>query len=463
MKIFIILFLLISYYSNSQVTNIKSLTSAWTKGIDDKGIEGYFLKTQEGVTWNYFYNNGNSEREISYDLEGKQHGKSTTYWDNGQIHITKSYNHGIENDYRFSYFVNGQFESKDYVSKRAPFRIKYAENGQLIEAFYNCSFPTGDKPNKSNCQVGYCFDFCGEKDLDSHHSQSFVEGINIKKWSNDKTCFEGKISNGVQDGKWTFYYEDGTKSSETYFKNGIQDSIFESWFPNGKLNTRIVIDKNSIFKVEDMAIRKYGYKETYYNNGQMKYKEEEFTKTWYFPNGQLLKTKTFEKIKCGETNSDFCLKIKDCLFTEYNSDGSIAQKGNYINGLKVGFWIENYNNDGEKSCNKAEGNYLSELNGIVLKNDESALSERYVSNEGIRDGIWKYFTIDGKIIFEENYQDGLLNGIQRDYYENGKIESEATYLKGIICERKDFYESGKLKLIYKFKDGEVIEETNFDE
>jgi antitoxin component YwqK of YwqJK toxin-antitoxin module len=206
----------------------------------------------------------------------------------------------------------------------------------------------------------------------------------------------------------------------------------------------------------------------------MKYKENELTKTWYFPNGQLLKTKAFEKINCGETNSDICLKIKDCLFIEYNSDGSIAQKGNYVNGLKLGFWIENNNNYGEESWNKAEGNYIKELNGIALKEFESALADEYISMEGLiidnyfrtegfRDGIWKYFTIDGKIIFEENYQNGLLNGIQRDYYENGKIRSEVTYLKGIIIERKDFYESGKLELIYKFKNGEVIEETNFDE
>jgi len=294
MKIYIILFFLISFQSNSQVANIKSLSSNWTKGMDDKGIEGYFLSNQEGVTWNYFNDNGNIEREISFDIEGKIHGKSTTYWDNGQIQKTTSYNHGIENDFRYQYFENGQFEGKDYESKRAPFRVKYTENGQLKEVYINCTFPEGDKPNKGNCMVGYYFARCGEKDIDNHHSQSFVEGINIKKWQNGKICFEGNILNGVQHGKWTFYYEDGTKSSETYFKNGIQDSIFESWFPNGKLNSRIVIDENSNFKLEDIIGRRHGYKETYYSNGQMKYKEEGLTKTYYSISGELIKEEEYE-------------------------------------------------------------------------------------------------------------------------------------------------------------------------
>ncbi|NBX78815.1 MAG: hypothetical protein EBQ94_00270, partial [Flavobacteriales bacterium] len=344
---------------NSQVANIKSLSSSWTKGMDDKGIEGYFLSTQEGVTWNYFYDNGNIEREISLDLEGKQHGKSTTYWDNGQIHITKSYNHGIENDFRYTYFENGQFEEKDYESKTAQFNINYYKNGQLKGVYINCIFPQGDSPDKRNCKVGYYFARCGEKDIDFHHSQSYVEGINIKKWTNGKICFEGNILNGVQHAKWTFYYEDGTKSSETYFKNGIQDSIFESWFPNGKLNSRIVFDENSYFKLEDIIGRKHGYKETYYSNGQLKYKEEGLTKTYYSIKGELIKKEEYEvyesleegqtvkslRIKEGEQRSQKEYAKLESSQTHYNSKE---------NEIKISRSNENENNSESNQQNSKE-------------------------------------------------------------------------------------------------------------
>ncbi len=473
--------------NNPDVINISndlnSLQSNWIKESNLDENVGYYTNTESGISWKYFDQCGKLLQEYTLDNEGKLHGKKIEYFENGQIATTSSFVHGIDNDFRIRYHENGQFKEKDYVTKRTDFDIEYAENGQLTKLFFNCT--SGEKATENTCKLAYRFDKFGL--IRANLGKNLPEGTNIIKWTNGKICFEGKILNGTQHGKWTFYYEDGTKSSETYFKNGIQDSIYLSWFQNGKLNTKTIVDINSIWLVE-LHGQKKGYTEKYYSNGQLKYVETELTKSWFHNNGHILKIINCIKFDCiiqGE--KQVCVKLKDGEFIEYNYDGSISEKGSYQNQRRVGFWIEKQTIDESEvynRCIRKEGNYLNELDSKALTTNEDQIYINEIEVKtlteydepaitraikydyfigGYRTGIWKYFTSDGLLIGEENYLNGRLNGVQKIYSEKGKIESETLYKNGSITEKKEYFESGKIKAFYKYKDNEVIEETFFDE
>ncbi|KUO68490.1 MAG: hypothetical protein APF83_00690 [Lutibacter sp. BRH_c52] len=124
-------------------------------------------------------------------------------------------------------------------------------------------------------------------------------------------------------------------------------------------------------------------------------------------------------------------------------------------GRRTGVWKKYYDNnniryEGQFKAGKEIGvfNYYSELNSahpIIVKtfsegNDNAKVSYFYddgiLESEGImngknRTGKWVYFNTDGKtIVSEENYENGLLNGISTTYFAPGKIAETANYKKG---------------------------------
>lgn len=48
-----------------------------------------------------------------------------------------------------------------------------------------------------------------------------------------------------------------------------------------------------------------------------------------------------------------------------------------------------------------------------------------------REGKWKYFFADGKILSEENYKNGLLDGELINFYPSGKVAEKSFYKNGL--------------------------------
>lgn len=67
---------------------------------------------------------------------------------------------------------------------------------------------------------------------------------------------------------------------------------------------------------------------------------------------------------------------------------------------------------------------------------------------GIKVGRWIYFHGKLEISYDEN---GLKNGVSKEYYSNGNIKTLELFFKGkIVGESKSFYENGQLKSLYKY-------------
>lgn len=125
------------------------------------------------------------------------------------------------------------------------------------------------------------------------------------------------------------------------------------------------------------------------------------------------------------------------------------------NGERVGVWKKYYNNkrlryQGQFKDGKEIGTFkfYSALNSehpTVIKSfdEHSNLAKvNYFDKKGVlkstgemdgknRIGKWFYYHLDGKtILSEENYENGILNGSSKTYYNTGKITEEMFYRNG---------------------------------
>ena len=132
-------------------------------------------------------------------------------------------------------------------------------------------------------------------------------------------------------------------------------------------------------------------------------------------------------------------------------NGDIRKEGQYRDGLKVGKFVEYY----ENKQIREEKNYIINSNseGILrsypdgefksfFENGNLLSIQRYIS--GKQDGLQEYFNQNGYKCRILNYKDGLLEGEQLSYQCNGP--------EGVL-EEKSFYKSGK-------KEGEYLQYRN---
>lgn len=55
------------------------------------------------------------------------------------------------------------------------------------------------------------------------------------------------------------------------------------------------------------------------------------------------------------------------------------------------------------------------------------------------------------------------SGVERQYYENGKVHLETRFKNGQIVRKKAFYRNGQLKIDYRYKQGEQVKITGYYE
>lgn len=74
---------------------------------------------------------------------------------------------------------------------------------------------------------------------------------------------------------------------------------------------------------------------------------------------------------------------------------------------------------------------------------------------GKENGIEKEYYKNGRLKRETPYTDGKANGIEKKYYENGRLKGETPYtdgkLNGVV---KEYYETGELLREAPYKNGE---------
>ena len=56
----------------------------------------------------------------------------------------------------------------------------------------------------------------------------------------------GTFKNGLREGIWTFYYENGIKRLEGTYRSGQKDSLWTFWYDNGVIATKYFYDNKTL-------------------------------------------------------------------------------------------------------------------------------------------------------------------------------------------------------------------------
>jgi uncharacterized protein len=273
-------------------------------------------------------------------------------------------------------------------------------------------------------------------------------GYNVFYFPNGKISSEGNMKGGKPDGYWKSYYENGQLKSEGNRLNFKLDSTWKFYNDKGVLTSQLNYKE---------GIR-HGIQRTFYETtGQVQSEEidsmgiKSGLAKFYREDGSLEKTIPYVNGVEHGMAREFAEDGRLILATTYRN--GYFQKEEKINridklGMKQGIWKEFYENDQPKS----EGNY---------KDDK-------------RDGIFKQYSMDGRVINKEEWRNGELLiaqkkeeekfEVKRQYYQTGATKIVGTYKKGVpegVFRQYD--EKGNLEGTKVYHAGKMLREGIMDE
>lgn len=236
-------------------------------------------------------------------------------------------------------------------------------------------------------------------------------GYNVFFYPNGNISSEGIMRDGKPDGFWKTYYESGILKTEGARQNFELDSIWNFYNSDGNLERSISYLEGKKSGLEKLFTDEVIVEKIPFVNNQRQGEGR-----FYYENGALYRVVNFEN------------NLEEGKGLEYAQDKRIITILNYRNGFirsiekinrynklgkRKGYWIEYWDND----LIKEEGNWTN----------------------GVRNGIFKFFTKKGDLDRIEVYKGGeLVEG------------AEAAIMLDI---RKEYYEDGTLKMVGSYKEG----------
>ena len=345
----------------------------------------------------------------------------------------------ILNGYQKFYYKSGVISSEGIMKNGQPdgYWKSYYENGKLKS-----------EGNRKNFELDSLWIFYNEKEqriLDVSYRDGKKNGI--KTTYLEKEMIREMFKNDIKNGVTSYYYPDGKLKMEIPFVNGMEQGLAKEYSTDGNIITLIeykrgfVIDRLKINR-RDHNNLKQGRWYTFYGNGNVhvegNYQDD--LKEGYFKeyaeNGDLISVDKYVKdVKQADAQEIRKLDIKN----EYYPDGKIKASGTYRNGTPEGIYRE-YSTMGQ-----IVRSLVYDM-GIVV-------GEGIVKEDGSRDGHWKDLYPDGKLKAEGDYKDGKQVGEWKFYYPGGKLEQVGR-----------FTNSGKFQGIWKwyYESGQLMREEEYD-
>jgi len=304
---------------------------------------------------------------------------------------------------------------------------------------------------------------------------------------------EGFLKDGKPNGYWKTYYKNGNIKTSGNRKEFELDGIWKFYSEEGKLESEITYEHN----IKQGLSREYDEEENLIVLKRFKNDSLNGEYVSFFPEGKMKDLTSYVKNKkegrgfeyaatdgrvivLKEYKDDFLIYSEN--INKYNTQGKETEKwiyfhdngqehliGNYENGLKNGVWME-YDINGKLI------NMLNYTNG-VLSTESSVLDVLQTKYTYYPNGMRKTITYA---------RNDTLHGYSKNYKENGELEGVSFYQNGILVAQggtldklgrkqghwKFFYDTGKLKeegdfiggqrnkkWVFYYEDGKRIEQT----
>jgi uncharacterized protein len=244
-------------------------------------------------------------------------------------------------------------------------------------------------------------------------------------WKKKNTKIDGyTFSSNSKEGKWRYYFISGKLHKTGSFKGDKEEGEWIEYFENGKVFQK----KNFKAGYED------GMRETYNELGELLEKKNYRVGVFY---EKTLRTEYDERgIKISEHQLNSKREF-DGKYTGWYPNGVVKETGFYAKGKEVGEWLE-YHESGKlllkSSFTKADEITIT----VYYPSGEKQMEALYRAKGGQVEGHGKFskYYRSGNVELIGNYQEGLEDGEWQYYDLDGKIIKTEIYQKGNLIEKK---------------------------
>jgi uncharacterized protein len=365
------------------------------------------------------------------------------------------------------YFENGNISSKGIIRDSKPdgYWITYYPDGTLKSE--------GNRMNFELDSIWTFYNESGEISVQIEYKNGKKNGI--RRIIHENEVIEEYFVEDVKQGYTYHYYPDGKLWKEIYFEDGLETGTGKEFAQSdGRVIKIIYFEKGFITDIENInRLDKSGLKQGkwmfFHENGNLK-EEGEFKndlKHGYFKsyasNGTLLSTAKYvdgilqedvaelakldikrEYYPSGQikTIASFKDDVQQGIRREYSPEGKIVagflfHKGIIVGegitdeeGIRDGLWKEYYINGQLKSIGLYDAGKRIDDWKFYYANGQLEQTG-YYSKEGKPNGSWTWYYMTGDLSREESYSNGLRDGYSREYDQQGNIISEGEYIEGM--------------------------------
>lgn len=288
--------------------------SVWT-WYGENGFKTKVGAYRNGVShgkWLFYYPSGKLQEEETF-VDNRKQGVSTFYYENGKIGSKGNFDRDREQGLWTYWYEDGnkmQEGAFDNGAKSGNWKHYYSNGKQSEEILYKDS-------------LSYIIYFWNEA------SEQLVKegsGKLITYYDNKEKSAEGEIRDGLYNGDWTTWYEDGKLKNQGIYNKGSY-TLKDSWDSQGKL---MVKNGNGYHK--DLYENDVVATECLYRDGKLH---------------GLLTTRSMENTLTSEIN--YANGKCNGKYKIYNEEGKVSIEGDFKNNLQEGMWTW-YHLNGEKEA-----------------------------------------------------------------------------------------------------------------
>jgi uncharacterized protein len=347
-------------------------------------------------TWLIITDDGNLSQKGEYKND-KTEGEWLVYWPDGTIKNRLNFgNNNLEGTVK-TFYPDGALE-KNYNTRSG-------KKDGSFESYSNSGFITVTN-NYSGDMVhgpGVYYDYSEGFKRAYTYINDTLENENIETWLNGNQKQRFLYNKGKMDGTYTSWYRNASKESEGNYKNDYLVGKYYEYYPNNQKSKEFEYDGKGNLTGKIIEYDRTGNiisEESEYKDGKLT-----GTRIEFFPDGKRQRILTYQNDQLLEIE---CFNDKgDKLYKAENSDSSIYSKTFYADGI-------------------------ISMEGILVKDKPQ--------------GKWKSYNPLGIITAESNYSNGVLEGIQHTFYQNGQVEKEYTSSGNyILGGYREYYINGHLK------------------